>query len=291
MAQKIICKKIEDITYDPFGDSHDRDRLYSFKGEINDIRKKILRDASTKMFIEMDSDANPGISRRNYEKAAVYYISTGDIFKITELISEAEKILENRMENESVPVGELSENTLIQEQSLFISSVTICTRAAVDGGLPEIIAYNLSDAYIQNALKLREYKKITELSRCMVFDFTYEVYKYKYRNCSILVRKCCDYINRHLHEPITLKTLSELTNKSANYISDLFYKDIKYRPTVYIRKLKLNYARHILESTDLSVSSVSDLLAFPSTSSFISYFKDEFGETPLMFKRKNMKSE
>lgn len=101
----------------------------------------------------------------------------------------------------------------------------------------------------------------------------------------MLIRKCCEYINRHLHDEITLKILAGITGRSANYISDLFYKELGIRPTEYIRKTKLGYACHVLEIANLSVSAISDLLAFPSASSFISYFKAEYGVTPLQYKK------
>jgi len=269
--------KIKDFTYDALAAGPERDRFADFDSEIAQIRNRILEDTRVKVFQEMDDDLEQTATRRSTEKAFFYYISSGDIVKVGELLQHMEK-------NEQ-KVGDISEDALKQEQSMFISAVTLFTRAALDGGLPETIAYSLSDAYIHTVLDMKEPSKITKLIFGAFYDFTYEVHRYKYRDCSSLVRKCCEYINRHLHDEITLKTLSDLTGKSANYISDSFQKDLQIRPTLYIRKLKLDYAKHVLEVADLSVAAISDLLAFPSTSSFITYFKEEFGVTPLQFKK------
>jgi len=279
--------KIDDLTYDALVNGPERDRFVKFSGECAKIRSAILEDAAKKIFYERDDDVHSMQTRRNYEKASIYYISTGDIVKISEMIHAASVNPggEREIEAKGVIIGDLSENAIIQAQGIFISAVTLCTRAAVDGGLPEIVAYNLSDAYIHKALEIRDSKKISELTGCMVYDFTYEVYSYKYRDCSLLVRKCCEYISRHLHEAITMKTLSELTGRSENYISDMFFKDIHERPTAYIRNTKLIYAKHVLETADIPVAAISDLLAFPSASSFITYFREAFGMTPFQYRK------
>ena len=273
--------ELKNYTYDALSGGLERDRFFSFDENTIKLRNRILKEARKKVFVEMDDERFSKSTRRAYEKAMTYYISSGDIVKISSTLNGS--LIHNS--SEEVPVGDISENQYFQTLSLFISAVTICTRAAVDGGLPELIAYNLSDAYIHEALEIKSPKQIDNLSRAMVYDFTYEVYKYKYRNTSLMVRKCCEYISRHLHDEITMKTLCQLTGKSANYISDCFFKEMKIRPTVYIRKMKLDYACQVIDTADISVSALADLLAFPSTSSFITYFRQEYGKTPLQYKK------
>lgn len=269
---------IKDFTYDALMLGKERERYYSFAPKIEKIRNGVIEDARLKVFYEMDHETGEKVTRRASEKAMFYYVSTGDIVKISEIIAHADA---------NQRYGDISENARMQALSILISAVTLFTRAAVDGGLPETIAYSLSDAFIHSALSMERADEIMTLASCALYDFTFEVNRYRYRDCTQLVRKCCEYISRHLHDEITLKTLTEYTGKTANYISDSFYKDLKVRPTVYIRKLKLDYAKNILEVAELSVAAVSDLLAFPSTSAFITYFKEEFGVTPLQY-RKNL---
>ena len=80
--------------------------------------------------------------------------------------------------------------------------------------------------------------------------------------------------------------MEKCTGKSAGYISKIFQDEMGMRPIAYIRKEKLDYAIHALELTDFSVSAISDLLSFPSTSAFIKYFKEEYGCTPLEYKNR-----
>lgn len=267
---------INDFTYGVLTQGQDRDKFCTFSPVINSYRKKVLTDARNKVFSDMDQEEE-NTARRATEKAVFYYVSNGDIVKISEMI-EARYVGNTKF-------GDISEIASLQALSLAISAVTLYTRAAVDGGLPEQIAYNLSDAYIHTLLEIKDAETITDMIYTIMYDFTYEVYRYKYRDCSALVRKCCEYISRHLHDEISLKTLGEITGKSPNYISDSFYREMGIRPTLYIRRLKLDYARSVIEAADLSVSAISDLLAFPSSSSFITYFREAYGMTPLQYRR------
>ncbi|MCR5657241.1 MAG: AraC family transcriptional regulator [Butyrivibrio sp.] len=247
--------------------------------------KQIQNSIDQHIFMSKDTPGPDNGTRRIQEKATYYYVASGDIVRVDEIISNS---MEN-MATKPVPgadeVGDVSENPVLFAKYLLIANVTLATRAAIDGGLAEHIAYAMSDGYLRYMDKLNDIQKIYLLSSKALRDFTYAVHDYTYRNCSPITKSCCDYIMRHLHDNITMSTLSDVVGRSANYISDVFSKELGMRPTIFIREKKLEYARTLLDTTGLSISAISDLLAFPSTSSFINYFKKKYGCTPLAFKK------
>ena len=261
--------------------------LYKPDEDIEIIRSKIMKDYGQAIFLEMDNEKTAYSTRRAQEKAILHYISTGDILKISALLDLSEKKKQGKVTTDSMTVGAMSDIPKLQALGLLISGITLYTRAAIDGGLPEHMAYALSDSYIKNSITLNNITEINEITNCALFDFTNEVYKYKYKDCSLLIRTCCEYITRHLHDEITLSTLSTLTHKSANYISDSFYKELGIRPTEFIRNQKLDYAKSTLEIADLSITALSDLLSFPSPSAFIAYFKKRYEVTPMEYKKQH----
>ena len=58
--------------------------------------------------------------------------------------------------------GVLSRDALRHQKNMLIAAITIFTRSAMDGGLPEELAYAMSDSYI---LKGEECTSIEELNR------------------------------------------------------------------------------------------------------------------------------
>ncbi|MCR5580535.1 MAG: AraC family transcriptional regulator [Pseudobutyrivibrio sp.] len=247
------------------------------------IRKQIHKGYANQIFVETNSDGDSYSTKRLVEMSNMHYVRTGNINMIKQAIAMRGELNYFSPEVDKY-IGEVSDNPLRQAISMFVSSITLATRAAMDGGLPEHIAYAISDNYIRYSLPVTDVKIINYLNACALYDFTSQVYHYKYRNCGPIVRRCCEYIQRNMHSKITLHELSDLTGKSTGYISECFLHDLGMRPIEYIRKEKLSYASNILTFSDISVSAISDLLAFPSTSAFITYFKREYGCTPLAYR-------
>ena len=263
------------------------DKRFKVDKSVEKIRNTILKGFEEQVFFETEGLGDPVSYKRAAEKSIMYYISTGDVPKVLSLINQLDPTENHYKPGEFNDIGEVSENPLMQAMSMFVSGITLYTRAALDGGLPDHIAYSLSDNYIKFGLMVNDISKLNHLQNCALYDFTYQVSNYKYRNCGLYVKKCCEYIYRHLHEKITLSNLASITGKSEGYISKIFEQELSVRPSVFIRDIKIEYAAHALEITDISVSALSDLLSFPSTSAFIKYFKDKYNMTPHEYKNMN----
>ena len=59
---------------------------------------------------------------------------------------------------------------------MFIAGITLFTRAAIDGGVPEETAYSLSDGYIQTVEECTNSVSIEKLSQRAAARFAQEVY-------------------------------------------------------------------------------------------------------------------
>ena len=70
--------------------------------------------------------------------------------------------------------------------------------------------------------------------------------------------------------------------------STLFYKmnDLTGMSTgKYIKKMRINKAKDLLEKTDLTIGDISSMLGFAESRYFSTVFKQETGETPLQYKK------
>lgn len=59
---------------------------------------------------------------------------------------------------------------------MFIAGITLFTRAAIDGGVPEETAYSLSDGYIQTVEECTNSVSIEKLSQRAAARFAQEAY-------------------------------------------------------------------------------------------------------------------
>jgi AraC-like DNA-binding protein len=187
-------------------------------------------------------------------------------------------------------LGILSKTSYLRSQkNLGISIIALATRAAVEGGLFQEIAYNLSDLFIQKLEELNESKEVTKLTESALLEFAERVAhskKYKY---SKPINMCQNYIFTHLYEDITLTQLADLTSMNPNYLSVLFKKEVGISLRQYIHEVKVNEAKNLLTYTSYSSSDISSLLNFHDQSHFIKVFKKIEGVTPKQFKNGNFK--
>lgn len=157
----------------------------------------------------------------------------------------------------------------------------LCSRAAIDGGLPAEISYNLCDMYtglIENGATMTELMRI---SHTMYDDYVHRVHNYHQAEpLSSQVRFCCDYIRMHVEDDISLPLLSSKTGYQEYYLSRRFKAETGTSLSEFITKEKTDYAEHLLMTTAQPVQEISDLLHFNSPGYFITQFKKYKGVTP-----------
>ncbi|MCH4193282.1 MAG: AraC family transcriptional regulator [Butyrivibrio sp.] len=157
----------------------------------------------------------------------------------------------------------------------------LCSRAAIDGGLPAEISYNLCDMYtglIENSTAMTE---LMQISHTMYDDYVHRVHDYHQTEpLSLPVRFCCDYIRMHVEDDITLLLLSSKTGYQGYYLSRRFKTETGMSLSEFITKEKTDYAERLLRTTAQPVQEISDLLHFSSPGYFITQFKKYKGVTP-----------
>lgn len=186
----------------------------------------------------------------------------------------------NGLMRDGIVAGKLSENSLRQMKYWAVSCITIATRYAIQGGLPEMEAYNLSDRYIRDIDMIDSEDEILSYLVKASFSITEKIKAIKTQhNYPSPIRKCVSFIDVNLHSKITLDELSEISGLSKDYLSQLFKKTTGLTVTDYIMKKRLSSAKQLLDR-DVSISDTAYALGFCSESYFISCFKKKYRITP-----------
>lgn len=202
-------------------------------------------------------------------------IEQGDLNR---LISEIK-----RHADSGIFVGTMSESSLMQRKYMAVSSITLATRYAIQGGLGEEEAYSFSDKFIKTIDGLDSDTAVMGCLLQKIYELTELVAKAKHEmRFSPHVRKCVSYVNQNISEKITVCSVAKALDLSADYISHLFKKETGINLSAYILKSKLNAAKSLLWE-GMSSTEVCFSLGFCSQSHFIAAFKKEFGKTPGEF--------
>lgn len=218
-----------------------------------------------------------GVFHTPYETETIFYsyIRQGDINKVK---SALKSFLAN-----GVVVGRLSKDNLRQMQYLAVCCITLAVRYAIQGGVDETDAYNLSDTYIRKVDEFTMPDKIIDLLMDIFLELTAKVYdSLDKQSYPCAVTKCIHYINKNLHNKITVTDLANECGLTPDYLSALFKKHTHTNISAYIMKCKLEASKALLNGK-YNYSSIGYYLSFASESHFINRFKKEYGITPRQY--------
>lgn len=99
------------------------------------------------------------------------------------------------------------------------------------------------------------------------------------------LKPAIDYIFENKSENISVKDMADVCHVSQSYFSRLFVKETGEKFSTYISKLKIKWAKSILEETDIPVTQISEELGFNEPGYFIKMFKKYEGVTPSIYRK------
>ncbi len=94
------------------------------------------------------------------------------------------------------------------------------------------------------------------------------------------------YMEKHLHEKISLATLSERAFLSPTGLIQHFKKHTGKTPMAYLTAMRLAKAQMFLSSTDKPISRIAALCGFDNPYYFSNAFKKENGISPSEYRKK-----
>lgn len=177
------------------------------------------------------------------------------------------------------------------EQAVISCAVftSLCVRAAIEGGLSPENAYALGDSYIQSLIQCRTIAELTNINREMYGDFVRRVHKHRVNTeQSKQVRACCEYIELHPEEPVSLKQLAALVGYRDYYLSRKFKKETGFNINDYIKFARIEKAKPPLTSTREPVRDIARRLQFCSGSYFAQTFQQVTGVTPQQWRSRQI---
>lgn len=185
-------------------------------------------------------------------------------------------------------IGTMSHgDPLRQVKNEGIVFATLCSRAAILGGVSPEGGYNLADYYI---LRIEASDSITAAQYAtgeMLTAFMRRVQQAKGNSkYSAVVSACMEYIETHIAEKISLDAMAKELGYSSYYLSSKFQKETDMSINNYISRQKVEEAKRQLSSQTLTAADVSERLAFSSPSYFTATFRKYTGITPSAWQQK-----
>ena len=187
-------------------------------------------------------------------------------------------------------VREYTGNPLLDLKIGCTTFIAVCIRAAIEGGLSPSVAYPLGDRYIRKIYQSNNQEHISELRNSMYHDLIAHVHALRVNpSFSKAVQSCCDYIQLHSTEPLTIDVLAKRLGYAKYYLSALFKKETGCSVGDYIKIARIERAKVLLNNTDLNVEDIWEEVGFSSRSVFGKAFRSVVGMTPREFRDQNIR--
>jgi AraC-like DNA-binding protein len=94
------------------------------------------------------------------------------------------------------------------------------------------------------------------------------------------VEKVVDYMREELSRPLTITDCSASVNLSPSRLAHIFKAELSLPPAKYLRSIRMQQAKALLETSFLSVKEVMFKIGVSDKSHFTREFKRTYGVTP-----------
>lgn len=219
----------------------------------------------------------------NLEQRLLNYVRNGDVEGLAAFFKT--------VANAPTPEGKLADDALRQSKNIFIGFIALVGKVgAIKGNLDIEQTYQLIDLYTQECERCISVNQVNELRYNAIIDFAQRVADQKHPEAySNEVYSALQFIKTHTNQPIGVDDVLKHVNKSRSMFMEQFKKETGETIARYIIKAKLQESKQLLAYSNKSIADISNFFYFSSQSHFQKAFKNEYGITPLAYRKKKQK--
>lgn len=186
----------------------------------------------------------------------------------------------------------LSDDPLQQNKYRIVMAVTLFTRAAIAGGVPDQVAFALNDSYILAADRCHDEQVLKTFYIDAIRKFASTVAEYKIKHAEEMKKNSKvdgmeNFMIKHLHGKITVAQVAESVGISESYAMHLFKSVTGTSIYDFIQMERLKQAKNMLKFSNYPISDISNYLTFANQSAFTKQFKKMFHCTPTEYRKKH----
>ena len=231
---------------------------------------------------------SPGVtySKHMYFIAVNTHVTSREISEQYEAFSsfismgDAEGLLDFIRTN--MPLMELhtSDDPLLQGRASVAFLASYCSNAARSGGLPVARCFNITQDYIRLANDSVNEELVHFLMLPMMLELTKAVGTEGRAYSHPLSHHAITYARSHLAEALDGDSVAEACGVSRKTLCTRFKQETGETFASYVRRLRIERVRRLLDTTDHEVSQIAYETGFSSQSHLQTVFKQMTGYTP-----------
>ncbi|GGH28747.1 PocR ligand-binding domain-containing protein [Paenibacillus segetis] len=171
--------------------------------------------------------------------------------------------------------------TYIVEEAIHKNTTLDMYKKALshDINQPSLDTISTSDRTYRNIQAIQN-----ELSSALIETKVKKSASHPFTSSNPVLQPAFDYIYSHKNENFTLQEMAGRCHISPSYFSRIFTKEMGENFSLFIARLKVEWAKQLLETTNLTINQISDDLGFCDAGYFIKTFRKFENLTPSVYR-------
>lgn len=255
----------------------------------------ITNDLSNSVNVLLDRQHTQIFDRQIKQKYAVYHLSNSEELRPHMAYSRERELAENAANGKiELPDSEIWQPGIIAKGKLkqceyeCVCAITITTRTAIQAGVAESRAYELSDLLLQRLSVARDMIEMKQIYKYSMELFSDEIEKAK-KDCSenMYIEKAKNYIAKHIYEKIRLDDIAKHIGLNSSYLSGIFTQETGRTLSRYILEKKIELSCNLLRYSDSSIAGIAEYMQITPQNYFTKVFREIMGTTPAKYRKQN----
>ena len=240
------------------------------------LKEEMAVEEASRTIEELEGNSNGPYNALDIENRMIDMVMRGDVAALKVFFANIP----------AVRSGTVAQEQLRQNKNIFIVATTLCSRAAIRGGMDVTAALALSDSYIQKCELAKDIETITNLNYLMIFDYAERVAKIRLgQNPSKLVIDVSNYVQTHLSDAIKTSDIADALYMGRSRLSTNFKNQTGMNISDYVMTQKIDEAKRLLRYSEKSFTAIATYLGFSSQSHFTKVFKKYTDTTPFEYRQ------
>ena len=250
---------------------------------VSDSSQSLLR-SMRKITMEQQREIHSVLTRRKHMPIREYSTALED--KLCDAIRKGDAKTARRNLNELL--GTLQSASFMEERDAFSNRmyelVTVCSRAAIKGGVATETAFGVAADYRKKLGGARTREQLCYCIERCVEQITALVERLQDANYDDSIYRATEFVLANYGRKITLDDVADEVGFSPAYFSRLFKKKYGRSFSEFLMGVRIDASKNNLLATTLPLSEIAHMAGFVDASYFTRAFKREVGVTPGYFR-------
>lgn len=251
---------------------------YINKGSTEDDLAMIVTYSKSMQFIAVNTDVSAREIAEQYE-GFTSYIALGDTEGLLSFIRTNLPLMEPKT----------SDDPLLQGRSAVAFLASYCIEAARRGGLPAVRSFAITQHYMKLANETSNEEVVHYLVLPMILELTKAVREDGEARTHPLSHQAMNYVRSHLSQQIDGESVAGALGVSRKTLCTRFKNETGETFASYVRKLRIERARRLLDTTDYDIAQIAYQTGFSSQSHLQTAFKSATGLTPREWRMREIR--